>query len=75
MNMSALSWMMSSLKTVWVLAFVIVFQPELNFIGIATDSLVLNIGQEKEVVYELRGLSTKALEGKNDLHWQMLSIH
>lgn len=30
MNMSALSWMMSSLKTVWVLAFVIVFQPELR---------------------------------------------
>ncbi len=29
-NMSALSWMMSSLKTVWVLAFVIVFQPELR---------------------------------------------
>jgi diadenylate cyclase len=29
-NMSALSWIMSSLKTVWVLAFVIVFQPELR---------------------------------------------
>lgn len=44
----------------------VVFQPELNFIGIATDSLVLHIGQEKEIVYELRGLSTKALEGKNE---------
>jgi len=30
LNMSALSWIMSSLKTVWVLAFVIVFQPELR---------------------------------------------
>jgi len=27
-NMSALSWLMSNLKTVWVIAFVIVFQPE-----------------------------------------------
>ncbi|MCK5033148.1 MAG: TIGR00159 family protein, partial [Calditrichia bacterium] len=30
LNMSALSWIMSSLKTVWVIAFVIIFQPELR---------------------------------------------
>ncbi len=30
LKMSALSWIMSSLKTVWVLAFVIIFQPELR---------------------------------------------
>jgi len=30
LSMSALSWIMSSLKTVWVLAFVIIFQPELR---------------------------------------------
>jgi diadenylate cyclase len=29
-NMSALSWIMSNLKTVWVIAFVIIFQPELR---------------------------------------------
>jgi len=29
-GMSALSWIMSSLRTVWVLAFVIIFQPELE---------------------------------------------
>jgi len=40
MNMSALSWMMSSLKTVWVLAFVIVFQPELR-------RLLIYLGQNK----------------------------
>ncbi len=37
LGMSALTWIMSSLKTVWVLAFVILFQPELRrllvFIG------------------------------------------
>ena len=27
LNMSALSWIMSNLKTVWVIAFVIIFQP------------------------------------------------
>ncbi|MBD3223618.1 MAG: TIGR00159 family protein [Caldithrix sp.] len=30
LSMSALTWIMSSLKTVWVLAFVIIFQPELR---------------------------------------------
>jgi len=44
----------------------VVFQPEQNFIGIAIDSLVVHLGQDKELVYELRGLSTKALEGKNE---------
>lgn len=39
-NMSALSWIMSGLKTVWVLAFVIVFQPELR-------RLLIYLGQNK----------------------------
>lgn len=39
-HMSALSWIMSSLKTVWVLAFVIVFQPELR-------RLLIYLGQSK----------------------------
>jgi len=40
LNMSALSWIMSSLKTVWVLAFVIIFQPELR-------RLLIFLGQSK----------------------------
>ncbi len=42
LNMSALSWIMSSLKTVWVLAFVIVFQPELR-------RLLIYLGQNRIV--------------------------
>ncbi|HEY5132514.1 MAG TPA: diadenylate cyclase CdaA [Candidatus Krumholzibacteriaceae bacterium] len=30
LNMNALNWILSSLKTVWVIAFVILFQPELR---------------------------------------------
>ncbi|MCX5753440.1 MAG: diadenylate cyclase, partial [Candidatus Krumholzibacteria bacterium] len=30
LNMNALNWILSSLKTVWVVAFVILFQPELR---------------------------------------------
>jgi diadenylate cyclase len=41
-NMSALSWIMSNLKTVWVIAFVIVFQPELR-------RLLIYLGQSKLV--------------------------
>lgn len=40
LNMSALSWIMSSLKTVWVLAFVIIFQPELR-------RLLIYLGQSR----------------------------
>jgi len=42
LNMSALSWIMSSLKTVWVLAFVIIFQPELR-------RLLIYLGQSRLV--------------------------
>jgi len=40
LNMSALTWILSSLKTVWVLAFVIVFQPELR-------RLLIYLGQSR----------------------------
>jgi diadenylate cyclase len=40
LNMRALTWIMSSLKTVWVLAFVIIFQPELR-------RLLIHIGQSR----------------------------
>ena len=42
------------------------FQPQQNFIGAVKDSLILNFKNQKEIVYKLRGLSTKALEGKNE---------
>jgi len=41
-NMSALSWIMSNLKTVWVIAFVIIFQPELR-------RLLMYLGQSRLV--------------------------
>ncbi len=40
LDMSALSWIMSGLKTVWVLAFVIIFQPELR-------RLLIYLGQSR----------------------------
>ncbi|MGB5172103.1 hypothetical protein [Eudoraea sp.] len=49
-----------------VIELIVTFQPETDFIGISTDTLVLNFDQEEEIVYELRGLSTKALEGENE---------
>ncbi len=42
LNMSALSWIMSNLKTVWVIAFVIIFQPELR-------RLLVYLGQSRIV--------------------------
>jgi len=42
LNMSALSWIMSNLKTVWVIAFVIIFQPELR-------RLLIYLGQTRLV--------------------------
>ena len=39
-SMSALTWIMSGLRTVWVLAFVIIFQPELR-------RLLIYLGQSK----------------------------
>ena len=41
-NMSALSWIMSNLRTVWVIAFVIIFQPELR-------RLLIYLGQSRLV--------------------------
>jgi diadenylate cyclase len=42
LNMSALTWIMSNLKTVWVIAFVIIFQPELR-------RLLIYLGQSRLV--------------------------
>jgi diadenylate cyclase len=42
LNMSALSWIMSNLKTVWMIAFVIIFQPELR-------RLLIYLGQSRLV--------------------------
>jgi len=47
LNMSALSWIMSNLKTIWVIAFVIIFQPELR-------RLLIYLGQSRLVRIFLR---------------------
>jgi diadenylate cyclase len=47
LNMSALSWIMTNLKTVWVIAFVIIFQPELR-------RLLIYLGQSRLVRVFLR---------------------
>lgn len=67
LSMSALTWIMSSLKTVWVLAFVILFQPELRrllvFIGqsriIQKFVKVGNLGFIDEIVAAVLELSNK----------------
>jgi diadenylate cyclase len=67
LNMKALTWIMSSLKTVWVLAFVILFQPELRrllvFIGqsrlIQKIVKVGDMGFIDEIVSAVMELSNK----------------
>ncbi len=46
-------------------AFFVFFEPIANFIGIAQDTLILTM-EHMEIVYSLKGLSTKALEGNNE---------
>lgn len=67
LNMSALTWIMSNLKTVWVIAFVIIFQPELRrfLIYLGQSRLVsalVTVGEPKfieEVVAATKEMSDK----------------
>lgn len=67
LNMSALSWIMSSLKTVWVLAFVIIFQPELRrlLVFLGQSKLIrafVHVGELKfidQILNACQGLSKK----------------
>ncbi len=47
LRLDALNWLISSLKTVWVVAFVIVFQPELR-------RILAQVGQNRIVRYFIR---------------------
>jgi diadenylate cyclase len=47
LRFDALNWLISSLKTVWVVAFVIIFQPELR-------RVLANLGQSRFVRYFVR---------------------
>lgn len=42
------------------------FHPKDDFIGIAESKLILKHGNGLKIIFPLRGLSTKALEGKNE---------
>jgi diadenylate cyclase len=69
LNLNALNWILSSLKTVWVIAFVILFQPELRraltmlgqnrFIGIFLK--VEETGTVSEIVKACHQLTMKQL--------------
>ncbi|NND31033.1 MAG: hypothetical protein HKN76_00490 [Saprospiraceae bacterium] len=68
----------------------VLFKPDFEFIGIAEAQLKVTLSKQVALTYSLRGLSTKALEGKNeppladvmqtlgykvDLGWQTLANH
>jgi hypothetical protein len=42
------------------------FHPKTDFIGIAKSKLILKHGNSSKIIFPLSGLSTKALEGKNE---------
>ncbi|MFS4482143.1 hypothetical protein ACKGJY_03950 [Hyunsoonleella sp. 2307UL5-6] len=42
------------------------FVPDENFIGIAEADLIVHHNSKSKIIFPLRGLSTKALEGKNE---------
>lgn len=54
-NLSAVSWIFSNLKTVWVIAFVIIFQPEFR-------RLLLNLGQNPIIQKIVRVESPRFIE-------------
>jgi hypothetical protein len=48
------------------LIFLVSFHPKVNFIGIVQAKLILKYNNNSKIIFPLRGLSTKALEGKNE---------
>jgi diadenylate cyclase len=55
LNMKGLSWLVSNLRTVWVIAFVILFQPELR-------RLLMMIGQSRFVRFIWKEESRKTID-------------
>ncbi|MFB0516644.1 MAG: TIGR00159 family protein, partial [Candidatus Neomarinimicrobiota bacterium] len=64
LNMNALSWLMGQLQTVWVVAFVILFQPELR-------RLLIYIGQTPVIrgIFRITGSRTidAVVDGSQEL--------
>jgi len=56
LNLNALNWILGSLKTVWVIAFVILFQPELR-------KALTQLGQNRIIGMFLKVESTKSPSG------------
>ncbi|MFQ5823322.1 MAG: diadenylate cyclase CdaA [bacterium] len=54
-NMSGMTWIFDNLKTVWLIAFVIIFQPELR-------RMLIFLGQSRIVRYFVKVSSGKAFE-------------
>lgn len=54
-NMSAMTWIFDSLKTVWLIAFVIIFQPELR-------RMLIFLGQSRLIRYFVKVSSAKTFE-------------
>lgn len=54
-NMSGMSWIFDNLKTVWLIAFVIIFQPELR-------RMLIFIGQSRIIRYFIKVSSSKTFE-------------
>ncbi|MFQ5865159.1 MAG: diadenylate cyclase CdaA [bacterium] len=55
LNMSGMTWIFDSLKTVWLIAFVIIFQPELR-------RMLIFLGQSRIIRYFIKVSSGKAFE-------------
>jgi diadenylate cyclase len=55
LNLQSLSWMMSHLQTVWVIAFVIIFQPELR-------RILIYLGQSRFIRRFLSETKSKTIE-------------
>ncbi|MFQ5769212.1 MAG: diadenylate cyclase CdaA [bacterium] len=54
-NMSGMSWIFDSLKTVWLIAFVIIFQPELR-------RMLIYVGQSRLIRFFVKVSSSKTFE-------------
>ena len=54
-NMSAMTWIFDNLKTVWMIAFVIIFQPELR-------RMLIFVGQSRLIRYFVKVSSSKTFD-------------
>lgn len=65
LNLQSLSWIMSHLKTVWVIAFVIIFQPELR-------RLLIQVGQSRFLRKFFKEPRSKTIDAVIDASQELL---